>query len=198
MGDNYTIAFLCDDNTLKTIEYSVHDETLEISSGNSIYSSSKNFCKIEITTPYLSDFVNEGVGKIEISSSEKPIKVNNSGAGSCIITVDCPIVSIENSGVGIIKISGTSSDTRINNSGAGSIQAKNLISDRAAVYNSGVGNIEVYADSAISITNSGLGEITVYGSPKQQSINSTNGDAHTSFAAATITEPTKSKSRSAR
>lgn len=195
-GDNYTIAFLCDNNTLKTIEYSVHDGTLEISSGNSTYSSSKNFCKIEITTPYLSDFVNEGVGKVEISSAEKPIKVNNLGAGSCIITADCPFVSIENSGVGIIKISGTSSDTRINNSGAGSIQAKNLISNRAAVYNSGVGNVEVYADSAISITNSGLGKITVFGSPKQQSINNTNEDAHTSFASETSTEPAKTSKSS--
>ncbi len=179
--DDYTISFLCDNNMLKAIEYSVQEGILEITN-KGILSSSNNFCKIEITTPYISEFVNEGIGSAQIYASDEPVKIDNSGAGTCVVTANCPKVSIKNSGIGTIKISGTSTNTHIKNSGTGNIQAKNLISNWASVYNSGVGNIEVYADTAISVTNSGLGEITVYGSPKMQSINSTNGEAHTSFA----------------
>ena len=177
-GDNYTITFLCDNNTLKTIEYSVTDGTLEISNKEN-FNSSNQFCKIEITTPSLSEFVNEGVGKSQIYTTENRAKIVNSGVGNCIVTADCPIISIENSGVGVIKVSGSSTDTRIFNSGAGSIQAKNLISDRASVTNCGVGNVEVYAESAIHVANTGLGKVTVYGSPKQQSITTNNGDVNT-------------------
>ena len=117
------------------------------------FNSSNQFCKIEITTPSLSEFVNEGVGKSQIYTTENRAKIVNSGVGNCIVTADCPIISIENSGVGVIKVSGSSTDTRIFNSGAGSIQAKNLISDRASVTNCGVGNVEVYAESAIHVAN---------------------------------------------
>ena len=180
-GDNYTITFLCDNNTLKTIEYSVTDGTLEISNKEN-FNSSNQFCKIEITTPSLSEFVNEGVGKSQIYTTENRAKIVNSGVGNCIVTADCPAISIENSGVGVIKVSGSSTDTRIFNSGAGSIQAKNLISDRASVTNCGVGNVEVYAESAIHVANTGLGKVTVYGSPKQQSITTNNGNANTYIA----------------
>ena len=180
-GDNYTITFLCDNNTLKTIEYSVTDGTLEISN-NGNFNSSNQFCKIEITTPSLNEYVNDGVGKSQIYTTENRAKIVNSGVGNCIVTADCPAISIENRGVGVINVSGSSTDTRIFNSGAGSIQAKNLISDRASVTNCGVGNVEVYAESAIHVANTGVGKVTVYGSPKQQSITTNNGNTNTYIA----------------
>lgn len=171
-GDKYSIKFICDDKTLNQIGYSVSNGTLEIFTEENSSYSNNNFCKIEVTTTLLNEFINEGVGKAQVYVSENPVKIGNLGTGSCEVTVDCPSVSIDNSGIGAIKISGSSKNTRIINSGTGNINAKNLISDNASVDNSGIGNVEVFADSTISVNNDGIGKVTVYGSPKTQKIGS--------------------------
>ncbi|MBO4614653.1 MAG: DUF2807 domain-containing protein [Bacteroidales bacterium] len=171
-GDKYSIKFICDDKTLNRIGYSVNNGTLEIFTEENSSYSNNNFCKIEVTTTSLNEFINEGVGKAQVNASENPVKIGNLGTGSCEVTVDCPSVSIDNSGIGAIRISGTSKNTRIINSGTGNINAKNLISDNASVDNSGIGNVEVFADSTISVNNDGIGKVTVYGSPKTQKIGS--------------------------
>ncbi len=171
-GDKYSIKFICDDKTLNQIGYSVSNGTLEIFTEENSSYSNNNFCKIEVTTTLLNEFINEGVGKAQVYVSENPVKIGNLGTGSCEVTVDCPSVSIDNSGIGAIKISGSSKNTRITNSGTGNINAKNLISNNASVDNRGIGNIEVFADSTISVNNDGIGKVTVYGSPKTQKIGS--------------------------
>lgn len=167
-GDKYSIKFICDDKTLNQIGYSVSNGTLEIFTGENSSYTNNNFCKIEVTTTSLNEFINEGVGKAQVYTSENPVKIGNLGTGSCEATVDCPSVSINNSGIGAIKISGSSTNTSIVNSGAGYIYAKNLISNNASVDNSGIGNVEVFADSTISVNNEGIGKVTVYGSPKSR------------------------------
>jgi hypothetical protein len=171
-GDKYSIRFICDDKTLNQIGYSISNGTLEIFTEENSSYSNNNFCKIEVTTTSLNEFINESVGKAQVYTSENPVKIGNLGSGNCEVTADCPSVSIDNSGIGAIKISGSSKNTRITNSGTGNINAKNLISNNASVDNSGIGNIEVFADSTISVNNDGIGKVTVYGSPKTQNIGS--------------------------
>ena len=65
-GDKYSIKFICDDKTLNQIGYSVSNGTLEIFTEENSSYSNNNFCKIEVTTTLLNEFINEGVGKAQV------------------------------------------------------------------------------------------------------------------------------------
>ncbi len=174
-GDKNSIVFLCDNEMLSAIEYSISNEILTISMKDDFKSNTEFFCKIELHTTELVEIENSGIGIILLDyESDKSLKIDNSGTGYVNATTNCPSASVVNSGIGSITIKGKAQNTYFENSGIGHIDAKNLISENTIIDNSGIGSVSAYADSAISVTNNELGSVKIYGSPKQQNLNGKN------------------------
>jgi hypothetical protein len=91
--------------------------------------------------------------------------LNITGVGNVEMEIDVNKFSLLTSGVANVNLVGKARDVIIINNGVGNITAKNLISEKANVVNSGVGRVNVHATETLNASVSGIGSINYSGKP---------------------------------
>lgn len=171
-AETESVVVEADENLQEFIEV-INDNNLlnvKFKEGTSIGKKSK--MNIYITLKNVNEINFKGVGKLMCSTM---IKVENmllemEGVGSSELKLTGQTLNVENAGVGSLTLSGNFADATINNEGIGNVNAAELIVQKMKVENSGVGNVEVRAESEIDINSSGVGNVYYSGNATVKSL----------------------------
>jgi hypothetical protein len=117
----------------------------------------------------LKKIVLKGMGDL---SSEQSLKTPQlllrlEGLGRMELAVEADGLTLEQSGAGLIKVSGSAVALFVNSSGLGQVDAENLVSLKAEVRSSGVGEVRVNATQALTVKASGVGAVHYAGKPAE-------------------------------
>lgn len=161
-------------NLLDTLEVSVKNGRLKITSPYQFSYVYENRPKVYIATPELKAFI--GGGEIEFTQADK-IKTTDfslavAGSANVDLKLACTTVRVEISGDGDVTLQGTATDTSFSIHGMGDIDATKLSAKNATTTISGDGVISVNASETLQVNISGSGTINYLGNPRiSQKIN---------------------------
>jgi len=155
-----------DSNLLSIINSKVDDSVLYINSSKTIIRSEK--LKIKVSSPNLKQI--ELFGSVELFSdsvlSYPELSLVVSGAAHVDMRLNTRKFSTAISGGSEMFLSGKSGSTKIGLTGAGRINAFNLITDTCLVNLSGIGRVDINANSVLEVNISGAGQVKYNGNAK--------------------------------
>lgn len=99
-----------------------------------------------------------------------PLEVRIKSIGNTQLYFEAPAVKLANKSLGDVTLTGRCENIQIENSGLGDFIAKELIVNELVIKNKSIGNIELYANKAISIGHSGVGAIGYWGDAVLKSV----------------------------
>lgn len=180
-ADKTNVIVETDDNIQEYVRTNVSADTLYIDVFKNVSLSATK----DIT--YYVDF--KGLKSVEVAGAAtvkspdtinvKEIKVALSGAGAVDLKINADKVILSLSGSGNIILAGKTKDEVITVSGAGTFKGFELITERAEVNVSGVGNAEVNASKELFANISGVGSVLYKGTPSlKQSITGVGAVRH--------------------
>jgi hypothetical protein len=156
-------------NILPEVITHVSGSTLSLSYGNFNTHYHHGSLKIYVHTPEISAVSLFGTGSIysEAAFSET-ISVTNTNSGSIELFCSTSAISTSNSGPGNITLHGISESATHVLSGSGSLNAFDLITNRAIINISGAANCNVHVIEQLNVTISGSGNVHYIGTPSLQ------------------------------
>lgn len=125
--------------------------------------------EIDITLPSLSAAKLSGVGKISTTQALRNLTnldLAISGIGNLDMEVYAAHIDSKISGMGNITLSGEVESLDGQISGTGNLEADNLLSSRAKLSVSGMGDCEVNVQQSLEVKISGIGSVSYKGSPE--------------------------------
>jgi hypothetical protein len=146
IGDDRSVEITFDDNLLEFIVTEVDGGILFIEGDGSF--SSRRSCRIDITTPELTEVRISGSGDADIRG------------------LDCERFYYQISGSGDFYGEGRAKDLRMSISGSGDVETRDLIAEVVEVDISGSGDARVFASQSLEAHVSGSGDIYYYGDPE--------------------------------
>jgi hypothetical protein len=163
-GDKEALTIEADDNLVDLIEIRNDGNVLTIKQKKESDIKSTKF-NIYITVKDLEKIETSSVGNIQTSTplNLKNLDLSSSCVGDIQLEINCEKFTANISSVGDLNLKGKSGETIIKNSSVGNINAVDFISDILKVDNSGVGDVEVYAEKEISLISSGVGNVAYKG-----------------------------------
>ena len=166
-----------DENLLELLDIHVENGTLVISliPGKSLYRYSK--FTVDVTLPSLTGLGVYGSGEIATSNSfdGRSIALTIAGSGDIEGNFDYDEVAASIMGSGSIRIDGSAERFEGSIGGSGSIQARNFITEDAAVSVKGSGSVTLKVLSALDVKVFGSGSVYYYGSPRISIIDAGSG-----------------------
>ena len=169
--DEETIEIEADDNLLPQLSTEVTSGKLTIKNVEKDWKASVNPSqpvKIAITVKDLNEIVlSAPVGNLEVNDLQTDILklVLSGGAQIRLNQIQVELLDSDLSGAGDIQVSGTAEEVRLIHSGLGSFNAADLISKKATVELSGMGDATVQVQEELMVTLSGAGSIKYFGHP---------------------------------
>ena len=165
-GNEERLELEVDENLLEYIETEVKNNTLYISSKQSIGNATS--LKLYITVVEVNDIDVSGAIKLRNKGTYQTenLEIEVSGAGDIKLDVDVENLSMDMSGASETKLSGSAKNFEIEISGAGDLQAKKLKTRNTTIDISGAGSAVVFAKKTLKVEVSGAGSVKYKGSPK--------------------------------
>lgn len=164
--EDYSLKIVADENLLEIIKSKVKNDVLYISTEKSIYKSKE--LKLYIGFKHLSGIKANGAISLKSDQSLRfdKLDIEINGASSANLNLSANRLSIDNSGASTIKLAGKAHEMEIDISGAGSVNAIDLIANKANIDISGVGSGKVHVEEELRVNISGIGSVKYKGDPK--------------------------------
>ncbi|MGQ1911743.1 head GIN domain-containing protein [Marinifilum sp. RC60d5] len=164
--EDYSLKIVADENLLEIIKSKVKNDVLYISTEKSIYKSKE--LKLYIGFKHLSGIKANGAISLKSDQSLRfdKLDIEINGASSANLNLSANRLSIDNSGASTIKLAGKAHEMQIDISGAGSVNAIDLIANKANIDISGVGSGKVHVEEELRVNISGIGSVKYKGDPK--------------------------------
>ena len=165
-GNEERLELEVDENLLEFIETEVKNNTLHISSKQSIGNATS--LKLYITVIDVEDIEVSGAIKLKNKGTyqSENLEIDVSGAGDIKLDLNVENLIMEMSGASETTLSGKANNFEIGISGAGELQAKKLKTRNTTIDISGAGSAIVHAKKTLNVSVSGAGSVQYKGSPK--------------------------------
>jgi len=170
-GEKESLIIEADDNLIDLIETQNDGNALVIKQREEVNMKPTKF-NIYITIKDLEKIETSSVGNIETKTILilKNFDLSSSSVGNIKLEINCDKFSADISSVGDLNLKGKANETSIKNSSVGNINAIDFISDNLIFYNSGVGDVKVYAEKEITLISEGVGNVAYTGNAVVKSI----------------------------
>ncbi len=168
VGPALSVEVFCDENLLSLVETEVHGDTIEVNLPAEIVIVPTATCEVAITMPSLIRAHVTSTGDLFAQGELSDLDyVRNSGWGDVqlegIATAELRLIS---QGRGRMLLAGTAEVVAMDNTGAGGIEAGQLISADANVYNAGSGDITATVTERATVQIVGDGDVVLHGDPE--------------------------------
>jgi hypothetical protein len=170
-SDANTIQVEGDEKNASPIKTEIKDGVLIITSDGTVPIDKL----IKIGVKSLKSISASGTGDIKTDNQLicDKLSIESSGTGDITVDVKATEISTQTSGAGDIELKGTAQILIATVSGAGDLKASNLLTDKAKVKVSGVGNGKVNVKQSLDADISGAGSVIYKGNPAERNINIT-------------------------
>jgi len=171
-GSTNEVSVEVEDEWQKDVEVSVRDGMLTLSTSKKFDRKTVR-CKVHVTFQSLDMLQFSGVGDVETKTAvaADSLTVRISGVGNVKLQLKVKQVGVTSSGVGNVTLEGEAQELEIKNSGVGNVEAQQLIAEKVAANNSGVGSMKVHASKELALRSSGVGNVSYSGNPVITSLN---------------------------
>lgn len=166
-GDRNKVMVEADDNILEDIETIVSGGELNIEFRDRV-SVNNAHVKVYVETPGLTAVnasASSSVNIEDILSSDKTIHFEASSSASVQAEIDAPAAELEASSSGKIVLKGRTKDLRAEASSAGSIEAAELLSEKARAEASSGASIQIHASLKLNAEANSGGSVSYRGEP---------------------------------
>jgi hypothetical protein len=166
-GDYKPLTVEADSNIVRLIETSVINDTLVVTTKDTIIQSTKPI-KVFVKVPKILYAKLSGAGGIVGQNKftyAEPLTYEITGAGGIEAELSAPKLTAVLKGAGGMKLTGSVTDEDIKISGAGAFNGDALITKNAIVNISGVGSAYVSAQQTLYVSISGAGSVFYRGDP---------------------------------
>jgi hypothetical protein len=170
-GDNETVEIEADDNLLPQLSTEVVSSTLTIKSMETDWKAMVNPSqpvRISITAAELNEIVlSAPVGDLVVNGLQaETLKLVLSGGAQIKLNgIQVDLLDSDLSGAGDIQASGAADEIKLILSGLGNFNAADLMSNKATIELSGMGNATVQVEKELVATITGAGSIEYIGNP---------------------------------
>jgi hypothetical protein len=163
-GEKESLTIEADDNLIDLIEVKNNGNVLTIKQKKESDIKPTKF-NVYITVKDLEKIETNSVGDIKTTTplNLKNFDLSSSCVGDITLEINCERFYASISSVGDLSLKGKANETSIRNSSVGNVKAIDFISENLSLENSGVGNVEVYANKEISLISSGVGNVKYKG-----------------------------------
>lgn len=157
-----------DAESLKTIDISIEDGVLQLSGTKGKFGmSTSSIEKVVIKLPSLESLkLSSAAEVIATGFDNESLFVNVSGAGSCVLNLNVPVVKLDVSGAAGIEMEGSAETVVITLSGAAAFEAENYLVKNMTLILSGAAAAEVNVSEMLDVNISGVGTVEYKGDPK--------------------------------
>lgn len=157
-----------DAESLKTIDISIEDGVLQLSGAKAKFGmSTTSVEKVVIKLPALESLKLSGAAEVTAEGFDnESLFVNVSGAGSCELNINVPVVKLDVSGAAGIKMEGSAETVVINLSGAAGFEAEEYLVKNMTLILAGAAAAEVNVSEMLDVNISGVGSVEYKGEPK--------------------------------
>lgn len=155
------------EESLKSIELSIENGTLEITGAKKKFGIPAIGGKIIISLPELESLKISGAAEVKGSGFDnETLFVAINGFGSAELDLKVKILKLDVSGTGSVELNGKAETVVINLSGAASIEAENYDVENMTLVMSGAGSAEVNVSKQLDVNISGVGVVSYKGEPE--------------------------------
>ncbi len=167
-GDEELVIVETDENLQDIITVKNKGEALVLGWKKGMNIKKKTKMNVYVTIKDLTRLKINGVGNVKTTSrlSLEELDLNVSGVGNTFLALECKKLGGEIAMVGNLTLEGKVEEVTLDNNGTGALKAFDLITQKLAINNSGIGKVEVYAQEEISIISSGIGSVFYKGDAK--------------------------------
>jgi len=160
------VAISCDENLADYFDVVNSGRTLYVSAEGKLRTPKFTQCHIKVYFRQLDALAVRSDGgdvtcpDLTISG---PLDLKIQSEGNTTLNINAASIKLLNQCEGNVVITGKCNSITIKNQSEGNFSSKGLIADELTLKNSAEGNVDVYADKAITISHSGEGYIHYYG-----------------------------------
>ena len=167
-GNKEAVVVETDENLQEVITVKNKGETLILGWKKGINIKKKTKMNVYVTLKDITKLEIKGVGDVKTSSqlSLQKLDLEVSGVGNTFLNLECKKLNGDIAMVGNLTLQGKVAEVTLDNNGTGALRAFDLIAQKLAINNSGIGRVEVMAEEEISIVSSGIGSVRYKGNAK--------------------------------
>jgi len=163
-GEKESLTIEADDNLIDLIETQNDGNVLIIKQKKESNIKPTKF-NVYVTVKDLEKMETSSVGDMLTKTplNLKVFELSSSCVGNIEFEINCEKFTAKIHSVGDLNLKGKANETTIINSSVGKISAFDFVSDNLILDNSGVGDVEVFAEKEISIESNGVGNVSYKG-----------------------------------
>jgi hypothetical protein len=157
-----------DENLLDFIDVSNSGRTLYVTTDTGLIKKALfTTCKVKIYYRQLNvlNITTEGANFDckQLLDFPNDIELNIQSVGNTSLRINAPGIKLSSKCVGDVTLEGKCHSLDIKNNSVGNLTTKALMADDVVIKNKGVGELNVFANTSITIANNGVGNIFYYG-----------------------------------
>ena len=172
--DKESIRVEADENILPLVLVSVENNVLTVKLKENTSISKMKKINVYISCVDINSLKSEGVGMLNCENQLKlnSLELNVSGVGASRLNLEVGTLNIKSDLVGALFVTGTAKEVTAKQNGIGAFEAFDLKAEKLSLETNGVGKVEVFASTEITIDAHGVGGIKYKGNPATKNIKS--------------------------
>jgi hypothetical protein len=166
-GASEALSIRTSDNLLPLINTRVSGSILTIDVPGQVRFAGFPQATFTLTVKDLRAISLDGIGAIQVRGLNSPnLTINKNGAGSISVAgLNAEQLLVEQNGTGDISVAGTATTQKVTSRGTGNYLANDLRSETVDASLEGIGNVTVWATTALDATLNGTGNLSYWGNP---------------------------------